>query len=132
MSEQVEIIAVETSEKVRFTGPFMSIRLNGYSYVNKKVASLLQLNHGDTVRFYHNADKTVWYIANDPIAGATIKKIAGLYKFCDLSQARKILRALHVPGTRASFPIGSQIETLQTSEGPRKVLFINPNFFNAE
>jgi hypothetical protein len=103
--ESLNLTAVETSDSIRLTGPFVQLRLNGDSYLSSAAARMLGFNHGDVIRFYHNDDRTRWFVANDPICGATIKKASGLYKFCDIKVVRKIFASFNVTAKRANFPI---------------------------
>ena len=100
------LIAAQTSENIRVPGlAFLCINTKGVSYVNQKAGRLLGFKHGDTLRFYHTADLSAWYIANDQNAGATLYKYSGLLRFCDTPRACDIFRAFQVPGFRANFPV---------------------------
>lgn len=127
MNESLEIIAAETSEKVRFNGvPFIQIRSNGDSYINAMAARLLGFNHGDTLRFYHTPDQQNWFIANDETNGALMKKASGLLKFCDTKNAKKILEAYQLTGKRANFNLQREV---QIKDGIR-VLWLIPKPYN--
>lgn len=129
MSEEIELIPVETSEKIRLTSvPYMMLRKNGSSYINAKAASLLDLKHGDTIRFYHNTDKTKWFISNHQEQGANAQKSQGLYKFCDTKTVRQIFESYQIKTNKAMFPISSSVEVISDI----KVLFIIPKPFNQQ
>jgi len=101
--ENLDLTAVETSDKVRLTGSYMQLRANGDSYLSQTAARMLGFNHGDVIRFYHNADLSRWFVSNDPIQGATIKKNGGLYKFCDTNTVKMIFNSMNLKVTRANF-----------------------------
>lgn len=107
--ENLDLTAVETSDKVRLTGPFVQLTLTGYSYLNGAAARMLGFNHNDMIRFYHNPDHSRWFIANDPANGATIKKNSGLYKFGDKKTVAMIFQSMNLTANRANFPIYKDI-----------------------
>lgn len=129
MNEEIELIPVDTSEKIRLTSvPYMMLRTNGSSYINAKAASLLDLKHGDTIRFYHNADQSKWFISNHQEQGANTQKSQGLFKFCDTKTVRKIFNSYNINTKKSMFPISSSIELISGI----KVLFIIPKPFNQD
>ncbi len=129
MNPEPEIIAGETSEKMKLSGvPYLMLRLDGSSYVNKKAASLLELKHGDLLRFYYTVDLKEWWVANHPSAGANIQKSSGLYKFCDLKNIRKLFDALDLPGKKAFFRLASNVQQIHGTPA----LFIIPKAYNNE
>lgn len=129
MNEEIELIPVETSEKIRLNSvPYCMLRTNGSSYINSKAASLLELKHGDTLRFYHNTDKTKWFISNHQEQGANAQKSQGLFKFCDTKTIRQIFESYQVNSKKTMFPISSSIEVISGI----KVLFIIPKPFNQQ
>lgn len=135
MSEDLDIMTGGSSDKVKLTGmPYLMLRLNGSSYVNKKAASLLGLEHGDTLSFYYRSDLSEWWITNHPTTGALIQKSGGLYKFCDYPNIRKFFKALQDQGkltgsfTKAFFPLAHSVQIIKDTD----CLFIIPKPVNIE
>lgn len=109
------LFAADTSETIRVNNiPFIQLSLNQYSYMNAKAARLLGFKHGDTLRFFHNFEKTQWYICNDSEAGAMVRKYDGLLKFSDRKNVRTIFDSFLISGTRVNFPVSDQIETFKS------------------
>jgi hypothetical protein len=129
MDLQTEIIAAETSDKIRLLGiPFIQLRSNGDSYINSLAARLLGFKHGDTLKFYRSADHKNWYIANDEQSGALIKKKSGLYKFCDTKNVKQIFDSYEITGKRANFPLQREVQTINNI----RVLWMIPKPYNIE
>lgn len=126
----LDLIKAEAPEKIRLNSrPYIVLKLNGSSYLNKKAASLLDLKNGDVLAFYHTADFQKWFIANDESSGATILKNGGLYRFCDTKIIKQIFKSYGIEGNKkAFFPTAGQIEII----GDKKTLFIIPNPFNVD
>lgn len=125
----VLLVKAEVSEKIRLNArPYIVLRTNGSSYVNKKLASLLDLKPGDVLAFYSTEDKKSWYLVNDKSSGAAVDKKDSLYKFCDVIRAREIFAAYHVEAgkVKAFFPVADKLEE---SNGI-KSLYIIPKPFN--
>ena len=124
----MNLVKFEHSEKIRLPRPYISMRRNGACYVSSKVASLLDLKHGDTISFSSTEDRQNWYLTNDPDSGALIKKDSGLYRFCDSRLVRKIFVAMGIKGNKVCFPISSEVEKI----GDKKYLFMLPKPYNEE
>jgi hypothetical protein len=138
VSGDLEIIAFETSSKVKLSGvPYMMLRLNGSSYLNKRAAALLNLQHGDVVRFFFKKDLSTWWIGNHPVNGAAVQKNGGLFKFCDVPAIRMLFDHLGIKGpdpkkTKAFFILGTELEQIDVAGVPYKVLFVKPKPINLE
>lgn len=129
MIESVEIVRAETSERYKLpkSVPYLKLRLNGSSYLNAKAASLLNIKNGDTVSFFHKTDLSEWWISNDPIGGAVIRKSGGRFEFCDLANIRKLFGAFGINGNQADIPLSPKlVEIGSSTEG----LFIIPKPMN--
>ena len=132
MSFEPEIIPVDSSDRIRNTStPYMQLRLNGNSYVNKRAARMLGIDHGSMLRFYQTGDPKIWFISNDEHLGAGLRKVSGLYKFCDVVIVRKVFKAFGIEGTRADFPLAAEVEKRLGPDGEEiTVLFIKPHPYN--
>lgn len=129
MSQDLEIIKAETTDTVKLTYvPYLKIRLNGSSYINKKAVSLLGVSHGDTVSFYHTKDFSKWWLGNDPNGGATVQKDSGLMKFSDKINVSKLLSAWGIAATTTvTFILAEQLENISQDQ---QALFIVPKPIN--
>jgi hypothetical protein len=107
--------------------PCIVLRNNGASYLNKKAASILNINNGDIIAFYNTPDLKNWYIGPDEI-GVTVLKNRGLYRFCDTKLVKKIFASYNIQGNKAFFPVSEKLEQL----GELKVLYIIPKPFNID
>lgn len=132
MSSDLDIIPLETSDRVRNTvTPFIQLRSNGDSYMSARAARLLGFEHGHVIRFFKTSDPKVWYISNDPVSGANIKKVKGLHRFCDVVTVRKIFEAFDINATRADFPVSPDVDKKMLPDGSViTVLFIIPKPYN--
>lgn len=128
MSE-IKLNSFNHSETIKLNRPYMVLRLDGSCYINKKVASLLNLNHGDALSFSCTDDQQNWYIANDEHCGATVNKNGGLFRFCDLKLVRKVFNAYQMNDVKkAFFPISDKLEEIDG----KKYLFVIPKPYNIE
>lgn len=130
MTKAADIIALGTSDQVRNTStPYVQLRLNGNSYMNAKAARLLGVDHLDMIRFYKRSANE-WFIGKDPAIGATVRKNAGLYKFCAVKWVREVFNAMELDATRADFRTAATLEPIATIEGETEGLFLIPNPYN--
>jgi hypothetical protein len=114
------------SENVKLNSrPYVVLRSNGPSYINKKTASLLNLENNDSLALYHTPDFKNWYLANDEI-GATVYKANGLFRFCDTKLVKKIFNAFGITAKKAFFPVADQVQIIND----KKVLYLIPKPFN--
>lgn len=132
MDQDFDILPVETSDKVRNTlTPYLQLRSNGNSYLNEKAAKLLGFTTGSLIKFHCTRDLSEWYISSDPMNGALVRKVSGLYKFCDTRTIKKVFEAFDLKCTRADFPISGAVQEKKGPDGNLiSLVFIVPKPYN--
>jgi len=126
MSDEIILSRFDHNTNIKLNSqPYIVLRVNGPSYINKRAASLLGLNNGDTMALYHTPDLKTWYLANDDL-GATVFKNGGLFRFCDTRAVKKIFTAYGITGKKAFFPISGTIQVINE----KSVLYVIPKPFN--
>lgn len=134
MSQEFEIVPLETSEKIRLTNqPFLMLRTGGASYLNKKAGALLELKHEDAIRFYQSSkNPQEWYVGPDEVNGAILRKDGNLLKFSHAEAIRRIFASYDLDCKKAFVRLSQKIDHITTSLGERPVLFLIPKPFNVE
>lgn len=126
----MELISFEHTEKVKLISrPKLTLSIKGASYLNKKAVSLLDIKHGDCLRFFFTEDNKL-FIANDEL-GAPITLNCGLYRFCEKKAVLRIFEMYGVKGTKAEFVTAGALEEIRGKEGEiKKILLVIPKPFN--